>query len=86
MNRLRGVEATLDAELQYAGRTFRANLEPTETPGIYTAEFLPTVRGQYSIRLVWDRIGELEVDEIVEPEEVFPASRLQFPETQPDSG
>ena len=80
-----GVAATLDAELQYAGRTFRANLEPTETPGIYTAELLPTVRGQYSIRL-FGSVGELEIDEIIDPEEVFPASRIQFPETQPSLG
>jgi len=78
-----GVEAALDAELLYGGRTFRTNLNPTVTPGIYTAEIFPTVRGQYSVRL-FGAIGDLEVDEIIEPEEVFPASRIQFPQAQPD--
>lgn len=77
-----GVEATLDAELQYAGRTFRSNLTPSLTPGQYTVEFFPTVRGQYGVRL-FGTIGETEVDEIIEPEEVFSADRIQFPEPQP---
>ena len=80
-----GVEATLDAELLYGRRTFRTNLNPTVTPGLYTAEIFPTVRGQYAVRL-FGTIGEVEVDEIVEPEEVFPASRIQFPQAQPDPG
>lgn len=80
-----GVEATLDAELLYGGRSFRTNLNPTVTPGLYTAEIFPTVRGQYAVHL-FGAIGDVEVDEIVEPEEVFPASRIQFPQAQPDPG
>jgi hypothetical protein len=80
-----GAEASLDVELLYAGRTFRTNLTPSLTPGVYTAELFPTVRGQYALRL-FGSIGDLEVDETVEPEEVFPASRIQFPESQPDAG
>jgi len=78
-----GVEATLDAEFIYGGQVFRANLNPTETPGLYTAEIFPTVRGQYTVRL-FGSIGDVEIDEALEPEEVFPASRIQFPEAQPD--
>jgi len=78
-----GAESGLDAELSYAGRTFRTNLVPSETPGLYTAEIFPTVRGQYALRL-FGRLGDLEMDETLEPEEVFPASRIQFPEPQPD--
>ena len=78
-----GVEATLDAEFMYGGQVFRANLNPTETPGMYTAEIFPTVRGQYAVRL-FGSIGDLEIDEVLEPEEVFPASRIQFPEAQPE--
>ena len=78
-----GVDATLDAEFMYGGQVFRANLNPTETPGLYTAEIFPTVRGQYSVRL-FGTIEDLEVDEVIEPEEVFPASRIQFPEAQPE--
>lgn len=76
-------EATLDVELLYAGRTFRVNLSPTATPGLYMAELFPTVRGQYEVRF-FGTLGELEIDETLEPEEVFPASRIQFPEPQPD--
>ncbi len=78
-----GVEAALDAEFMYGGQVFRANLNPTNTPGLYTAEIFPTVRGQYALRL-FGSIGDLEIDEVLEPEEVFPASRIQFPEAQPE--
>lgn len=78
-----GVEATLDMEVLYAGSNFRTNINPTETPGLYTAPIYPTFRGQYQVRL-FGQIDELAVDEIIEPEEVFPASRLQFPEAEPD--
>ncbi|MCA9930326.1 MAG: hypothetical protein KC419_17705 [Anaerolineales bacterium] len=78
-----GVEAALDMEFLYGGATFRANLNPTETPGLYTAEIFPTVRGQYAVRF-FGKINEVEIDEVLEPEEVFPASRIQFPEAQPD--
>ncbi len=78
-----GVEAELSAEILYAGRTFSTNLTPTETPGVYTAELFPTVRGQYEVRL-FGKIGQVDVDETIEPEEVFPAARIQFPQAQPD--
>ncbi len=78
-----GVEATLDAELIYGGRQFRVNLVPTAEPGVYTADIFPTVRGQYGIRL-FGAINDVEVDVVVEPEEVFPADRLHFPQPQPD--
>lgn len=78
-----GVEANLSAEVLYAGRSFSTNLTPTETPGTYTAELFPTVRGQYEVRL-FGKIGEVDVDETIEPEEVFPAARIQFPQAQPD--
>ena len=78
-----GVESTLDLEVLYAGRTFRSNLSATETAGLYTAEIFPTVRGQYSVRL-FGTIGDEEVDVTVQPEEVFSAARIQFPEAAPD--
>lgn len=79
-----GVEATLDVELVYATETFRANLNPTGTPGLYTVDIFPTVRGQYGVHL-FGTLGETAVDVTVEPEEVFPGSRIQFPEPLPDS-
>ncbi|MCA9968731.1 MAG: hypothetical protein KC425_00875 [Anaerolineales bacterium] len=80
-----GAEAGLRAVIQYGGRTFQANLNPVaERPGEYTAELVPTIRGQYSVQLTGS-LGDLAVDETIEPEEVFPADRLQFPEPQPDA-
>lgn len=80
---VQGVEATLNAEIQYAGRTYRANLTPSLTPGEYSAEIFPTMRGQYEVRL-FGSIGDTAVDQVVEPEEIFPPARLQFPEPLPD--
>jgi hypothetical protein len=78
-----GVESSLDIEILYGGRSFRTNINPTVEPGTYTADIFPTVRGQYEVRL-FGSIGETAVDMTVEPEEVLSASRLQFPEAQPD--
>lgn len=78
-----GVESALDAELKFGPETLRVNLNPTTTPGVYTAEIFPTVRGQYALRL-FGSIEELEIDETAEPEELAPASRIQFPEPLPD--
>ena len=78
-----GAEATLDVEVLYAGRTWRVNMNPTETPGLYTAVLFPTVRGVYSTRL-FGMLESTDVDVQVDPEEVFPASNLHFPEPLPD--
>jgi len=79
-----GAEASLDAELKYGAESFRANLNPTAVPGSYTVDIFPTVRGQYAVRL-FGMLGETAVDETIEPEEVFPAANIQFPEPMPDS-
>lgn len=79
-----GVEASLDAEVIYGATTFRANLNPGPIPGEYTLDLIPTVRGQYNLHL-FGTIDGTEVEITVEPEEVFAAARLQFPEAPPDS-
>jgi hypothetical protein len=79
-----GLESTLDFLVLYGGQTFTGNLNPTTTPGIYSAEILPTVRGQYTVELSGS-IEDLQVNEILEPEEVLPAGVLQFPESPPDT-
>jgi len=79
-----GAEATLDVELVYGSETFRTNLKPSAVPGHYTIDIFPTVRGQYGVRLSGS-LGDLEIDETVEPEEVFPGDRVQFPEPLPDT-
>lgn len=78
-----GLEGTLKVSVLYAGRTFIGNLSPTGTPGVYHAEIWPTVRGQYVVQLS-GTIGEMAVDELIEPEEVLSANVLQFPESQPE--
>ena len=80
-----GAAGTLDLALEYAGRTYRANLAPAEgKPGRYLAEVYPTVRGQYEVHLT-GMIGQTQVDERAKPEEVASADVLQFPEAQPDA-
>lgn len=79
-----GAEATLDVEVLYAGRTWRVNLNPTATPGLYTATLFPTVRGVYTTR-VFGSLGSTEIDVELDPEEVLPASNLQFPQPLPDT-
>ena len=78
-----GAEATLDVEVLYAGRTWRVNMNPTETPGLYTAVLFPTVRGVYTTRL-FGALGSTDVDVQIDPEEILPASNLHFPEPLPD--
>lgn len=77
-------EASLDVEVLYAGRTWRVNMNPTSTPGLYTATLFPTVRGVYTTRL-FGTLGSTDVDVQVDPEEVLPASNLQFPQALPDT-
>jgi hypothetical protein len=77
-----GVESGLNLEVLYGGQSYRSNLNPAGEAGVYTAELWPTVRGQYSVHLV-GAIGDTVVDVTVEPEEVFPGSRLQFPQPSP---
>ena len=81
-NPVTGVDGTMDLEVEYGGRTFRSNLSATPTDGYYTAEIFPTVRGQYAVHL-FGFIEDEDVDVVVEPEEVFDASRIQFPEAAP---
>ena len=79
-----GVEGTMDVTVVYAGRTFTGNLSPTSTPGRYSVEIFPTVRGQYIVEL-GGTIEDLAIDATGEPEEVLPATVLQFPEASPDA-
>jgi hypothetical protein len=46
-----GLESTLSFVVLYGGQTFTGNLNPTTTPGLYSAEILPTVRGLYAVEL-----------------------------------
>lgn len=79
-----GAEVNLSIELLYGSESFRANLNPTTTPGFYTVDVFPTIRGQYQVRL-FGELPETAVDVTAEPEPVFAGDRIQFPEPLPDS-
>ncbi len=78
-----GLEGTLEVQILYAGHTYWGDLKPSETPGLYTADVLPTVRGQYEV-LLTGKIEDMEIDEIIQPEEVKSAAILAFPEIPPE--
>lgn len=78
-----GLEGSLEVEISYGGALFLGNMQPTGTVGHYLIPIYPTVRGQYSVRLT-GKIGELEIDQELQPEEVLSASTLQFPEILPE--
>ena len=78
-----GLEGTLEVAVLYGGQTFTGNLQPGADDGTYTIEILPTVRGQYSLQLSGS-IKDIDISEVVQPEEVLPAKVLQFPESPPD--
>lgn len=75
--------AGLDMTVHYAGRTYTANLQPGDEPGVYIAPIIPTARGEFEVEIT-GLLGETPVDERLIPEEVLPAGALAFPETEPD--
>lgn len=77
-------DADLDVTVSYAGETFRGNLSPAGQSGVYTMELFPTVRGQYQV-LLSGALGDTQINEVLEPEEVLPGAVLQFPEPAPDT-
>jgi hypothetical protein len=70
----------LIVNVSYGGQEKTLTLQPLgeETPGQFAAPILPTVAGQYTIRL-GGTLGDTAVDAEVEPEEVASADTLQFP-------
>ena len=80
-----GLESTLNVELRYAGRVFLANVVPGREPGTYVFELIPTVRGQYEVVLNGMIEDDVVSELVAEPEEVGPASVLQFPERVEDA-
>ncbi len=68
------------------GKEKQLELHPAgeDTPGLYAADFIPTVRGVYTVKLS-GKIGDTDVNTSVDIEEVVSASGLQFPEPLPDA-
>lgn len=66
--------------ISYGGQSKTLTLQPLgeDTPGQFVAPILPTIPGQYTITL-GGKLGDTDVKADVEPEEVQPATAIQFP-------
>ncbi len=75
--------SALTVTISYGGQDKTLTLQPLgeDTPGQFMAPILPTVAGQYTVKL-GGTLGDTAVDAEVEPEEVQPADTLQFPSLQ----
>jgi hypothetical protein len=75
---------TLQVAITTGGQTRDLELHPLgeDAPGQYAADFIPTVRGQYTVKLT-GKIEEQDVDLTQEIEEVEVAEDYQFPVTLP---
>jgi hypothetical protein len=72
--------SSLTVTISYGGQNKTLMLQPLgeDTPGQFIAPILPTVAGQYTIKL-GGTLGDTAVNAEVEPEEVQSADTLQFP-------
>lgn len=72
--------SALTVTVSYGGQNKALTLQPLgeDTPGQFVAPVLPTIPGQYTIKL-GGTLGNAAVSAEVEPEEVQPADTLQFP-------
>ncbi|MCI0553282.1 MAG: hypothetical protein L0287_20225, partial [Anaerolineae bacterium] len=72
--------SSLTVTVSYGGQSKELTLEPLgeDTPGQFAAPLLPTLPGEYMIKL-GGSLGDTAVDAEVHPEEVQPANALQFP-------
>jgi hypothetical protein len=70
----------LTVAISYGGQDKTLTLQPLgeDTPGQFIAPILPTVAGQYTIK-VGGTLGDTAVSTQVDPEEVQSADTLQFP-------
>jgi hypothetical protein len=70
----------LTVTVSYGGQDKTLTLQPLgeDTPGQFVAPILPTVAGQYTVKL-GGTLGDTAVDTQVDPEEVQSADTLAFP-------
>src|SRR6185503_15092375 len=75
--------SSLAVTVSYGGQSKELTLQPLgeDTPGQFSAPILPTVAGEYTLKL-GGTLGETAVDAEVNPEEVQPADTLQFPSVE----
>lgn len=75
---------TLRAEYEFGGRVFPLVLRGMSgNPGVYTDDVIPTRPGEYAVR-VTGTVHGFPVNWTEHPEEVTPASDLEFPEVPED--
>jgi hypothetical protein len=72
--------SALTVTVSYGGQSKLLTLQPLgeDTPGQFVAPILPTVAGQYTLKL-GGKLGDTDVNVEVEPEEVQSADIVQFP-------
>ena len=78
--------STLEVTVSTGGKNRTLDLHPAgeEQPGQYAADFIPTRRGTYTVKL-GGKIEDTPVDVSADIEEVTDAAGLQFPESVPDA-
>ena len=71
----------LKVDVIYGGETKMLTLQPLgeDTPGQYVAPILPTIPGEYTVRLSGNLGDSTNISGEVQPEEVESADELQFP-------
>ena len=78
--------STLEVTVSTGGKDRTLELHPMgeDQPGHYAADFIPTRRGTYTVKLS-GKIEDTGVNASVDIEEVEDATGLQFPEALPDA-
>ena len=76
---------TLDVTISTGGKDRKLDVRPLseDQPGQYAADFIPTRRGVYTVKLS-GKIESTDVNNNVDIEEAVDAGSLQFPEPLPD--
>ena len=78
--------STLEVTVSTGGKDLTLELHPAgeDQPGQYAADFIPTRRGVYTVKMS-GKIEDTDVNANVDIEEVGDATGLQFPEALPDA-
>ena len=79
--------STLEVTVSTGGKDRKLDVRPLseDTPGQYAADFVPTRRGTYTVKLS-GKIESTDVNTSVDIEEVADANSLAFPDSQVDAG
>lgn len=77
---------TVEVTVSMGGKERKLDMHPLgeDHPGQYAADFIPTRRGTYTVKLA-GKIENTDVNTSTDIEETVEATGLQFPETLPDA-